>query len=68
MTSQLLFGLTFAVLGCLVAASSWTGRGFLVDSTKDDHLVLWIGEEGARMLDVALALFLVWCGVTIAIG
>lgn len=68
MSPQLLIGLAFALLGCLVATSSWRGRAFLVDSTKDDHLVLWIGEDGARMLDVSLALFLVWCGVTIAIG
>ena len=51
-----------------MSAGSWLERSWFVDSRKDDHIVLWIGEEGARLLDVTLGLAFAFGGMMIGFG
>ena len=68
MSAQVILGFAFALLGMSMTTASWFGRSFFVDSRKDDHVVLWIGEEGARLLDVALGACFALGGLWIAFG
>ena len=68
MSAQWILGLAFALVGTLIAYTSWSGLDWFRGSCKDDHVVLWIGEEGARLLDVGLGLCFALGGLLIGLG
>jgi hypothetical protein len=68
MSAHSILGLAFALTGLLMAITSWSGRDWILDSRKDDQILLWLGEEGARLLDTTLALCFAFGGVMIAFG
>ena len=68
MSAHSILGLALALAGLVMAVTSWSRRNWLLDSRRDDQILLWLGEDGARMLDTALALGFALGGLMIAIG
>ncbi len=68
MSAQVILGLAFALVGVLMAVTSWSGRDWILDSRRDDQVLLWLGEDGARMLDTSLALCFALGGLMIGLG
>jgi len=68
MSAHVILGFAFAFVGLVMAASSWAGRAWFPGSAGDDHLVLWLGEEGARRLDVMLSVCFALGGLAIGLG
>jgi len=68
MSAHLILGLAFALFGVLMAVASWSRRDWFFDSRRDDQILLWLGEDGARLLDTTLALCFAFGGLMIGLG